>query len=154
LQLGVTDERFGLKVTLNAVDHNKITASIERHSTALPPHSQTQARVAASITEFGLDIDQDLLRAVTGLPRDQTLGKRLTGQDALHTTGPFINHGLTRRAPGREPRCFSSRTTTPDAPAPKVLLQVRQRPSRNGNPHLMGIVWWSDRKNEELTAGK
>jgi uncharacterized protein (TIGR04141 family) len=89
LQPGVTDERFGLKVTLNAVDHTQIR-SIDCETLDSPaPHSQIQARVAASITEFGLDVDQDLLRAVTGTPRDENLGKRLTGKDALRTTGRF-----------------------------------------------------------------
>lgn len=94
LSPGTTDERFGLNVTLNAVDHTQIR-SIDRETLDSPaPHSQIQARVAASITEFGLDIDQDLLRAVTGIPRDKTLGKRLTGKDALRTTGPFTLEGL------------------------------------------------------------
>jgi uncharacterized protein (TIGR04141 family) len=94
LHPGSTDERFGLKVTLNAVDHEKIQ-SIDRETLDSPaPHSQIQARVAANITEFGLDVDQDLLRAVTGKPRDKTLGKRLTGKDALRTTGPFTLEAL------------------------------------------------------------
>jgi uncharacterized protein (TIGR04141 family) len=89
LQPGVADERFGLKVTLNAVDHTQIR-SVDCETLDSPaPHSQIQARVAASIAEFGLDVDQDLLRAVTGIPRDESLGKRLTGKDALRTTGPF-----------------------------------------------------------------
>ena len=94
LQPGATDDHFGLKVTLNAVDHTQIR-SIDRETLDSPaPHSQIQARVAASISEFGLDVDQDLLRAVTGIPRDKTLGKRLTGKDALRTTGPFTIEAL------------------------------------------------------------
>jgi hypothetical protein len=55
-------------VTLNAVDHTQIR-SVDRETLDSPaPHSQIQARKAASITEFGLDVDQDLLRAVTGIP--------------------------------------------------------------------------------------
>ena len=41
----------------------------------------TSARVA--LGTFGLDVTHDLLRAVTGTPRDDTLGHRLTGADAL-----------------------------------------------------------------------
>ncbi len=90
LQPGVVDNRFGLRVTLNAVDHQQIR-SIDRLTLDSPaPHSQIQASRAAKIGEFGLNIDQDLLRAVTGNPRDNTLGKRLTGKDALRTTGPFL----------------------------------------------------------------
>lgn len=86
---GVADDRFGLRVTLNAVDHTQIR-SVDRLTLDSPaPHSQIQASRAANIGEFGLNVDQDLLRAVTGNPRDTTLGKRLTGKDALRTTGPF-----------------------------------------------------------------
>jgi uncharacterized protein (TIGR04141 family) len=94
LRPGVTDDRFGLKVTLNAVDHTQIR-SVDRLTLDSPaPHSQIQASRAANITDFGLNVDQDLLRAVTGNPRDTTLGKRLTGKDALRTTGPFTLEGL------------------------------------------------------------
>jgi uncharacterized protein (TIGR04141 family) len=67
LQPGTTDDRFRPWVTLNAVDHTQIR-SVDRETLDSPaPHSQIQARKAASITEFGLDVDQDLLRAVTGV---------------------------------------------------------------------------------------
>ncbi len=89
LQPGVTDERFGLKVTLNAVDHNQIRSVDRETLDSATPHSQIQASRATSITDFGLNVEQDLLRAVTGKPRDTTLGKRLTGKDGLRTTGPF-----------------------------------------------------------------
>jgi len=89
LQPGVADDRFGLRVTLNAVNHTQIR-SVDRLTLDSPaPHSQIQASRAANIGDFGINIDQDLLRAVMGNPRDEALGKRLTGKDALRTTGPF-----------------------------------------------------------------
>jgi len=89
LRDGVTDEGFGLKVTLNAVDHNQIRNVDRETLDSATPHSQIQANKGTNITDFGLNIEQDLLRAVTGTPRDQTLGKKLTGKDGLKTTGPF-----------------------------------------------------------------
>ncbi len=53
---------------------------------AIGQHSQIQASREADINEFGLDLEQDLLRAVTGSPTDAALGKRLTGKDALQIT--------------------------------------------------------------------
>jgi uncharacterized protein (TIGR04141 family) len=87
LQPDTTEERFGLKVTLNAVDPAKIR-SVERLTMDSPaPHSQIQARTGVDIRDFGLDLDQDLLREVAGPPRDsKALGLRLTGKDALHAT--------------------------------------------------------------------
>ena len=89
LRDGVTDEGFGLKVTLNAVDHNQIRNVDRETLDSVTPHSQIQANKGTNITYFGLNIEQDLLRAVTGTPRDLTLGKKLTGKDGLKTTGPF-----------------------------------------------------------------
>lgn len=52
LKPGVVDERFGLNVTLNAVDHTRIR-SVDRLTLDSPaPHSQIQASGAASITEW------------------------------------------------------------------------------------------------------
>ncbi|MCU1335913.1 MAG: hypothetical protein JWO19_1494 [Bryobacterales bacterium] len=89
LRDGVTDDGFGLKVTLNAVDHNQIRSVDRETLDSATPHSQIQASKGTNITDFGLNIEQDLLREVTGTPRDQTLGKKLTGKAALKTAGPF-----------------------------------------------------------------
>jgi uncharacterized protein (TIGR04141 family) len=80
---GAWEEDFGLRVTLNSVDANRIR-SVDRMSLdAIGQHSQIQASREASIGEFGLDLEQDLLRAVTGPPSDPAFGKRLTGKDGL-----------------------------------------------------------------------
>jgi uncharacterized protein (TIGR04141 family) len=41
----------------------------------------------SGLEQFGLDIERDLLRAVTGTPKDAVYGKRLTGADRLVVTG-------------------------------------------------------------------
>jgi uncharacterized protein (TIGR04141 family) len=53
---------------------------------AISQQSRIQATRETNISEFGLDVEQDLLRAVTGAPSDPTLGIRLTGKDALQAT--------------------------------------------------------------------
>lgn len=86
---GAWEEDFGLKVTLNSVDKQRIR-SVDRTSfDAIGQHGRIQASREADIKEFGLDLEQDMLRAVTGKPTDQTLGKQLTGKDALHVTLPI-----------------------------------------------------------------
>jgi len=52
---------------------------------AIGQHSQIQASREADISEFGLDLEQDLLRAVTGSP-SASWAKRLTGKDPLQIT--------------------------------------------------------------------
>lgn len=83
LRPGAWEEDFGLKVTLNAVDPLKIRSVDRVKFDAISQHSQIQASRDAHIVEFGLDVEQDILRAVTGKPRDATLANQLTGKDAL-----------------------------------------------------------------------
>ena len=83
LNPGVWEEDFGLKVTLNSVDASKLR-SIDRMSfDAIGQHSRIQASREADISEFGLNLEQDMLRAVIGKPTDPALGTQLTGRDSL-----------------------------------------------------------------------
>ncbi len=78
-------EQFGLKVTLNAVGAANIR-TVDHLRLDSAQHGRIQASRATPIAEFGLDIDQDLLRAVTGQPRSAGLGRHLAGRDALQAT--------------------------------------------------------------------
>ena len=86
---GSWEEDFGLKVTLNAVDSKRIKTVDRATLDAIGQHSRIQASREAGIGEFGLDLEQDFLRAVTGVPMDKTLGKQLTGKDALNVKLPI-----------------------------------------------------------------
>jgi uncharacterized protein (TIGR04141 family) len=87
---GSWDEDFGLKVTLNTVDSNRIKTVDRATLDAIGQHSRIQASREAKIGEFGLDLEQDFLRAVTGVPVDEeNLGKQLTGKDALNVKLPI-----------------------------------------------------------------
>jgi uncharacterized protein (TIGR04141 family) len=86
---GSWDEDFGLKVTLNVVNSLRIKTVDSATLDAIGQHSRIQASREAGIGEFGLDLEQDFLRAVTGVPMDQTLGKQLTGKDALNVKLPI-----------------------------------------------------------------
>jgi len=86
---GSWDEDFGLKVTLNTVDSNRIRTVDRATLDAIGQHSRIQASREAKIGEFGLDLEQDFLRAVTGVPSDKALGNQLTGKDALNIKLPI-----------------------------------------------------------------
>lgn len=74
---------FGLKVCLNLLNVESIRSidksSFEQH----PTQSREQTGVATELQYFGLNIEQDLLRAITGKPNDKKFGKRISGMDAL-----------------------------------------------------------------------
>ncbi|MBK8253653.1 MAG: TIGR04141 family sporadically distributed protein [Polyangiaceae bacterium] len=83
LTQGCWDEGFGLRVTLNSIDPKKIKSMDHKTFEAVTRHSRTQTSREGSTEDFGLDVERDLVRAVTGEPRAPKLGKRLTGMDAL-----------------------------------------------------------------------
>lgn len=83
IRSGACEERFGLRVTLNSVDPNSLRAVDVSTLEANPFHGTRQASREATLGEFGINLDQDILRAVTGRPSDEQLGRRMTGIDSL-----------------------------------------------------------------------
>lgn len=83
LRPGVYEEDFGLRVTLNSVSPEHIRTIDRKSLDATGRHSREQASKNIAIIEFGLDIDKDILRAVTGPAEDPAIGRRLAGADAL-----------------------------------------------------------------------
>jgi len=86
LNPGCWEERFGLRVGLNSIGDSNIRSIDKVTFDAISRHSKEQASREVPAREFGLDIEQDLLRAVTGRPNDGELGTRLYGMDALHVS--------------------------------------------------------------------
>lgn len=83
LQPDCYEEQFGLRVVLNSVD---MVRSIDKKTfDAISGQTRTQAGWDAEVSQFGFDIEKDLLRAVTGTPIPE-LGIRLSGVDALTAT--------------------------------------------------------------------
>jgi uncharacterized protein (TIGR04141 family) len=83
IKSGTCEERLGLRVTLNSVDPKSLRAVDVSTLESNPFHGTRQASREASLGEFGINLDQDILRAVTGRPTDEQLGRRMTGIDSL-----------------------------------------------------------------------
>ena len=78
------EERFGLRVAVNCIDAGKLRSLDKRTFDALSTHTRIQGSREGSAPDFGLDVEQDLVRAVTGTPNDELYGSRLSGMDSLH----------------------------------------------------------------------
>jgi uncharacterized protein (TIGR04141 family) len=74
---------FGLKVVLNTVAPDQLKSVDSKTIDETTMHTRRDVSRDSTFSAFGLDVTRDLLRAVTGTPRDKTLGPRLTGSDAL-----------------------------------------------------------------------
>jgi uncharacterized protein (TIGR04141 family) len=74
---------FGLKVALNSLDADKIRSVDAKTIDERTLNIRRQSSRSSAIETFGLDIARDLVRAVTGVPINLALAKRVTGADAL-----------------------------------------------------------------------
>jgi uncharacterized protein (TIGR04141 family) len=93
LKDGTIEERFGLKVALNSVDAT--LRSIDKTSLgSIPKHSREQMSRDVGVSEFGIDIEQDLVSAVTAHSRDPVFGKIVTGRDSLCVSVPVDIGGI------------------------------------------------------------
>lgn len=82
------EEQFGLRVTLNSIRDNSVRSIDKKTFDSVALHTREQASREASTGDFGLDLDRDLVRAVTGVPEDECLGRRMSGMDALNVAVP------------------------------------------------------------------
>lgn len=79
----MVERRFGLKVALNSVIPEKIRSVDLQQFDDITTITVAQASRATSQDTFGLDVQRDVMRAVTGEVSDKTFATRLTGRDAL-----------------------------------------------------------------------
>lgn len=87
---GSWEERFGLRATLNAVDPTKLRSLDHKRLDAVSRTTREQVSQESPIQNFGLDVERDLLKSVTGVPMDRNLGDRLTGRDSLSVSAKKI----------------------------------------------------------------
>jgi len=83
IDLDRMEPSFGLRSTLNAIDAALIRSIDKKRVDAVSRMTREQLSRDSRIGTFGLDIHQDLLSAVTGVPQDEGLGPRLHGKDAI-----------------------------------------------------------------------
>ncbi len=83
------DRRFGLKVALNAIDPQQMRAVDSRTVEEMTFHTRRQASRTSEVSSFGLNTSRDLLRGVTGVPRDATLGSRISGSESVTLSAPI-----------------------------------------------------------------
>lgn len=77
---------FGLRVVLNVVDPESLRSVDIRTLDETTLLTTRQASRDSTLGAFGIDVSRDMLRAVTGRPRDQGLARTVTGADRLAFT--------------------------------------------------------------------
>jgi uncharacterized protein (TIGR04141 family) len=73
-------------VALNTVDAVKLRSVDAKTIEDLTVHTRRQTSKNAPLGTFALNVSHDLLRAVTGTPKDTSFATRVTGRDSLSIT--------------------------------------------------------------------
>lgn len=77
---------FGLRTTLNEVDHANLDTVQTRNIDVVTKQRRTHLNQGSPIAEFGLNPDLDWIRHVSGIPIAESLANRMAGADSLHIT--------------------------------------------------------------------
>jgi len=83
------EERFGLKVVMNSIDRDKIRVIDRKNLDTMLTQTRTQTSRICAIEEFNLDVQQILLKALMGTPKDEAFASHIAGSDPLHITCPI-----------------------------------------------------------------
>ena len=85
---------FGLRVVINSVMPDQLKSVDAKTVEENTLHTRREVSRNSSFSAFGLDVSRDLVRAVTGRPKDDSLGAWLHGSDTLgmktNTTVPEL----------------------------------------------------------------
>jgi len=79
----MTERDFGLRVTLNAVDPEKLRSLDKASYDDNPLNFRTQSTLQVDIFDLQVNSESDLVYAVTGACKYKELGSQITGRDAL-----------------------------------------------------------------------
>lgn len=94
LEPGSYERDFGLKVALNAIDPERLRGAQARTFSDYVLHSQRQLSRLSDVEALEIDDRRDLLTALSGVLRDEDVGRRIDGRDAARITAELDAAGL------------------------------------------------------------
>lgn len=108
LKQDMIEERFGLLATLNSLEANALRSIDKRTFDAVDQNSRVQVGLTSAASDFGIDIERDLIKGIVGYPKESDLlGRRMSGSDAL-TVSREINLLTIRKALAAYLRAYES----------------------------------------------
>lgn len=89
LRQELIEPRFGLKVVLNRVKPDSLRSIDTKSLDGFLTHNREQTPILSPLTSFGIDIEKDFIKAVTGISSDSALGETITGTDSFFASLEF-----------------------------------------------------------------
>lgn len=77
------ERNFGFKVALNSINPQKIRSVNAATIEDLVVNTQKQASYSTSQDEFGLKVNNDIMKGITEEPYDEQNGTHISGKDSL-----------------------------------------------------------------------
>ncbi len=88
INLDLVDRDFGLRVTLNSIDPQKLRSLDKASHEANPLHVRSQSARDGDIFDLHIDPELDMVHAVTGTSEVALFGEHISGRDALTINPP------------------------------------------------------------------
>jgi uncharacterized protein (TIGR04141 family) len=88
------EPRFGLKIVLNRVDPDSLRSIDTKSLDGFLSHTREQVPSLSPMTSFGIDIEKDFIKAVTGTSQDSEIGVTITGTDSFASSISVTLTGL------------------------------------------------------------
>jgi uncharacterized protein (TIGR04141 family) len=97
LKAGAIEVDFGLKVAASLIDHLDVVSLDSRAVEGVILRTRRQADAGTTAGGIGFDAGHEMLRSVTGAPRQMALGSRVTGSDGVGIHGEVAHETLGHR---------------------------------------------------------
>lgn len=91
-------ENFGFKVAINSIDPKQIRSLDTSKLEELTVQSRIQTSIGSEREIFGIDVLNDILRAVTGAPTNREFAKQIAGRDGIIINATQSMYDLEQKA--------------------------------------------------------
>jgi|GEM_PF-2786398 len=77
------EPNFGLKVCANVIDPARLTTLDVRNIDVVTKQQRTHLSAAADVLDFGIELEEEWIRFLSGVPLDPSIADSIAGADAL-----------------------------------------------------------------------
>ena len=91
------EENFGFRTTLNLVSPKGIKSINKKNIGLVQKSSKENIGKDGVFSDFGIDIDQDLIQSLTGRIKDKSFGNTVFGKDSLHLSTDVNMNNIKER---------------------------------------------------------
>lgn len=167
----VLEEQFGLRIILNSIQQNQIRRISKSSVGSNQKQSDEQLPKSSDISEFGFDINRDLMKSVSGKSEDEFFEKSmLTGGDIFSLTvsrdieniDEFLAFCYKRYSEESYKerfawidniKCVKNKARITDLNE-KLIQEIRQKHFNNVWMAVPEVVSWEDIKDFKISGSK